>query len=154
MSQRISEDTKAIRVVYLALMAGLLFFLTIAIVITQLAGPIVSGDEEYMNLMLLALLALAAITIPAGLILFKSHLKEADKKSDLTDKIEVYRSALIVRAAMFEGTGFFSVVCVLLFGHYVFIIIGAAILILFGIFFPTKARIARDLKLKPENFEE
>ena len=137
--------------VYIALMIGLLSFLIIALLVTQLGGHFVTGDAEYMNLMFLALFALAAITIPAGLILFKKLLKEIDSKEELSRKIEVYRSAMFVRAAMFEATGFFSVVCVLLFGHFIFIVIAAAVMILFAMFLPTKSRIAKDLQISLED---
>lgn len=153
MTQSTNDDIKAIQVVYIALMAGLISFLIIAVALTQMSGPFIGGDESFMNTMLIVLIAMTAVTIPTGIVLFKKRMKEVSKMTELGEKIMNYRAALVVRAALFEGAGFFAVVCTLMFGHYIFIVTAVAIFLLFVMFFPTKTRIAKDMQISIEDLK-
>lgn len=147
MSELTRKDIKPLQTVYGALMIGVIFFMVIAVFVNLSIGPLVTGDIEFMNLMLIAALAISGFMIPAGILYFNKQMRETGNLS-IAEKLESYRSAIFVRAALFEAASAFCAVSYLLFGHYIFGVLTIACLIVFAIHFPTKGSIEKSLKLR------
>jgi hypothetical protein len=106
-----------------------------------------------MNIMLLISIVLAISAISAGLFVFNSSMKLTASESDVSKKFQIYRGAMIVRAALFEGAAFFAIVNLLLFGHFIFIVISLACLGIMAMYFPSRNRISKEMKLKVEDIK-
>lgn len=153
MIQTNPSDIKAIQVVYSSLIIGPLLFLIVSIFLISQGGAFVTDDVNFMNMMLLVALIMSVLTITTGIIIFKSRMKAISPDAEVKEKIIVYRATMIIRAALMEGAAFFSIVCFLLFGHYVFFVIALVCLGIMLVFFPTRTRIANEIKNNVEDLE-
>ena len=96
-----SDDIKAIRILYLAMLAGKVLFA--AIVTTLIETGILSNGMSTLTIMMqVAVIVFAAAAIPASFILFRKRLADINPEEDLRKKLEKYRAALIVRIALCE----------------------------------------------------
>lgn len=140
-----STDIKAIRIVYIGLMLGVVFFLLIAIASTLKTGSIGINDPVFEQILLIVSTLMAFVSIPAGIIIFKKRTENIQDQN-LKSKIETFRSAMILRAATMEGAGFFFVVCVVLTGSKISMIEAVVVLAVMLLYFPTNARLAHEMK--------
>lgn len=140
-----SSDIRAIRLVYIALMLGIAFFLLIAFTLTLKTGPLGGNDPFFEQVLLMASTLMAMVSIPSGMIIFKNQTSNIQDRN-LAEKISVFRSAMIVRASTMEGAGFFFVVCVVLTGSKISMIEALVVLAMMFLYFPTNTRLADEMK--------
>lgn len=140
-----SQDLKSIKIVYTALVAAILFFLVISSFIVFKVGAL-GGNDKFLEQVFLVVSTFFALTsIPVGIALFKKRL-EGIEKLNLSEKIPVFRSAMILRAAFMEGAGYFFVVCFILTGSTISLVETAVIVALMLFYFPTDKRLAEEMK--------
>ena len=140
-----SSDIRAIRIVYIALMLGIAFFLIIAFILTLKIGPLGGNDPFFEQVLLIVSTLMAIVSIPSGMIIFKNQTNKIHDMN-LTEKISVFRSAMIVRASTMEGAGFFFVICVVLTGSKISMIEALVVLAVMFLYFPTNTRLADEMK--------
>lgn len=139
------QDLRSLKIIYSALMLGVSFFLIIVVFLNQQVGPFTDNDPFFEQVLLGVSNLMAFSSIPLGLFLFKKRTAGIAKLS-LPQKLDSYRSAMIVRAAVMEGSAFFFVICYALTGISIFLIEILAILALMVYFFPGSNRLAEELK--------
>ena len=145
MDQDITQDLKSFKIVYTALIIGVVFFLLVTIYLNEFEGGIVEGNIEGMNLFLIIGNILSIASITAGLTIFKKRLKNIES-FEIIKKLETYRSAMIIRAATIEGSVFFFIIGYLLFGSNIFLYEAIALIFILSYFFPNNTRIEREMK--------
>ncbi len=145
MTPPITEALKSLRTVYIALMMGIISFSVISIFLNQTAGPFSEEDDFFKNVLLLVSSTMAVISIYAGTLIFKKRM-EGIEKLTLMEKLDLYRSAMIVRAATMEGSGFFFIICFVLAGSPISFVEIMAILAIMIYFFPSNNRLATEIK--------
>ena len=150
MDNKTGSDIRIIQIVYAALMAGIAFFAGMSLLLNLLQGP--SIDDATMNSALMVISVVFLGNIPIGIVLFKKRL-ETTESQNLDEKLATYRGAMIVRAALMEGSGFFGIVCFLLTGNNGFILLAAIILAIIAYFFPTRERMATELGISSSELE-
>ena len=96
---------KALTIVYFALVAGQVVFALLALFLVQ-TGKLGDGGEELSNIFLYVLPFFVVGGILGSNIMFKKSLAEAKNKTGLLEKMNYYRSALIIRYALLEGPPF------------------------------------------------
>jgi hypothetical protein len=124
---------KAIRILYLALLAGQIIFALLVTVLVE-AGILSNGMNSLTPIMQVAIIVLAAVAIPASFFLFRNRLSEINPDEDLGKKFEKYRAALIIRMALCEFPAMFAIIAyfvttnrsflwmvILLIGNFLFI---------------------------------
>lgn len=147
-----SSDIKAIRIVYIALMLGVAFFLLIAIALTLKTGSLGINDPFFEQVLLIVSTIMALVSISSGILVLKKRVENI-QNFNLTEKLNTFRSAMIIRAATMEGSGFFFVVCVVLTGSKISMIEAVVVLAAMLLYFPTNARLAREMKHDLEEIE-
>lgn len=147
-----SADIKAIRIVYIALMLGVAIFLLIAFALTLKTGSLGINDPFFEQVLLIISTLMALVSIPAGIIIFKKRTENI-QNLNLAEKLNTFRSAMILRAATMEGAGFFFVVCVVLTGSKISMIEAVVVLAVMLLYFPTNTRLAREMKHDLEEIE-
>jgi hypothetical protein len=140
-----SSDLRAIRIVYIALLLGVAIFLLIAFVLTLKIRSFGINDPFFEQVLLIVSTLMAIVSIPSGMIIFKNQTANI-QDVNLAEKISVFRSAMIVRAATMEGPGFFFVVCVVLTGSTISMIEALVVLAVMFLYFPTNTRLADEMK--------
>jgi len=140
-----SQDLKSLKIVYSALMSGVVFFLIIAFFLNMQISPFAGGDPFFEQTLLGISTLMAFISIPSGLFIFKKRTEGIDKLA-FDEKLSIYRSAMIIRASTMEASGFFFVICYVLTGSQISLIETLLVLALMFFFFPTNNRLSEEMK--------
>lgn len=140
-----TQDLRAIRIVYAALMSGVLFFFISGLFIILQIGPLFDGDKFLEQLFLIVSTSFAVVGIPSGILIFKKRISGIENL-DFDEKISVYRSAMILRASILEGLGFLFLICFMQTGSKILAVEIVIILALMSFYFPTDSRLAEEMK--------
>ncbi|CAN5436190.1 hypothetical protein BH09BAC6_BH09BAC6_28740 [soil metagenome] len=134
-------------IIHLALAAGQLLFGIIAFLKTanQYFDLKNTGDPLFFIVPMVAIGGFAV-----GNFLFKKALITIAVQDQLNEKLKVYQSALITRAAMLEGPSLFGIVCFMITGNLFFLAIPGVIVLYFLTLWPTKQKMENDLDLTYE----
>ena len=127
------NDLKAIRILYLALLAGQVIFALIVTVLVE-TGTLAGGNNLLTTILQVALIVMAAGAIPASFFLFRKRLSDINPEEELGKKLEEFRAALILRMALCEFPAMFAIIAyfithdrsflwmvIILIGHFLFI---------------------------------
>lgn len=136
---------KSIKIVHLALVIGVVFFALVSVFL-QINGFGTLG-ELINNGLLLIIPLLALIGIFGSNFIFKKRLRKIVDKTNPNEKMEDYRSALILKFALIEGPSFFAIVAYLLTGNYIFLGTAVVLIIVFLIYTPSRTKFISDLEL-------
>ncbi len=89
-----------------------------------------------------------------GMSLFKKKVQQLkDSPNSVAAKAEGYRSASITQWALLEGPSIFCIICFLLTGNYAFIGLSVALMLLFALAAPAKAKIMLLLGFSEQEME-
>ncbi len=144
---------KSIRIIYCGLILGLVIFSTMSFSLIHTTGAIGNFDEAITEYLLLIANFLPLVAIPTGMYIAKKRLVNIDTTGP-DEKLGQFQSAMIVRAAMIEGSGYFFLVCFALTGIHIFLIEAIAMIALQLYYFPNNTRISRELNLDLRELEQ
>jgi hypothetical protein len=138
------------RLIYFALIAGLLFFLAATMFMTT-ANFYFKADLS--DPFLLTLLILSFTVLPLGSYISMRALPTAESNESLQDKFPKYQTRMIIRVATCEGVGLFANVCFLLNANLMFLLFLLLVLLIMFRNFPTPEKIGRELNLTQSEIE-
>ena len=138
------------RIMYFAMIAGLLFFLAVTIYIS--VAPFYF-KADFSDPFLLVLLILSCTVLPLGSYISRKALPGSDANETLRTKYPKYQTRLIIRMATCEGVGLFSVVCYLLSPNLAFLLFLLISVFIMLQYYPTPEKIGRDLNLTQSEIE-
>ena len=148
MEQNPQQELRSMKIVYIALVMGVAFFILITIYLNQSVGGFMGESEEtegFNNIYLLVANIMAIGSIMGGILIFSKRIKNI-KKFQLSEKLKKYRELMIIRAATIEGAAFLFIVGFMLTGSNIFLFEAIAVLFLLVFFFPTNNRIVNEIK--------
>ena len=90
-----------------------------------------------------------AIAVAVSYWLFGLRVQAAKQQISLSDKLNTYRSATIIRFALIEGTSLLTVVFYLLTGNLVLLGIASIGLVVLALHHPNPVKLKMDLDLSP-----
>ena len=79
--------------------------------------------------------------------MFKNKLKTIIPISDLSEKLNLYRSALFVKFAITEGVSFITIIAYIVSGQIIIIAIAGLLILIFITYRPTRSKLYMDLEL-------
>ncbi|RKD91567.1 hypothetical protein [Mangrovibacterium diazotrophicum] len=144
---------KSIRIVYSALIMGLVFFSCMSFYLVHTTGPLGDFDEEAMEYLLLVANMLPLIAIPTGIFIARKRLSEIESTAT-AERLTQFQSAMIIRAATIEASGYFFLVCFALTGIHLLLVEALVMITLQVYFFPNNMRLSRELKLDLRELEK
>ncbi len=136
---------KANKIVHIAFVIGLVFFALISFLL-QLKGFGTIG-ENVNKLAVYIIPIIALIGLISSTLLFKRKLNECSTKQNLNEKLTEYRSALILKFGIIEGTTFIILISYLLTGELIVLTVAGILIIVFITYIPTKGKLINDLDL-------
>ncbi len=142
------EYFRSLQMVYIALIAGQVFFGVVSFYLNQFADFGAPGKELRDIFIYIVPLFIIGGTA-ASLLVFKNRLKVSAGKTSLNEKMTDYRAALIVRYALLEGPSFLALVVYLLTGDLLFLGMAGLIVLFFLTIMPTINKGVKDLELSP-----
>ncbi|MDY0343718.1 MAG: hypothetical protein RBR28_09100 [Lentimicrobium sp.] len=136
------EFFRSLTIVFYAMIIGTVFFAAISFSLHQLGF-----EKAEMDVFKYIVPLLIIIGIVGGNFMFKKQLKVALSKIDLLDKLNNYRSALIIRYAFLEGSAFFTIAVYLVTGNMFFLGLAFIPILSFLLFVPSIEKTQFDLEL-------
>lgn len=146
----LQENLRTIRVLYSTILGGSLFFILISLFIVASIGPLAPIDKPTLTILLAVANVVGLSGVYGGIMVFRSRLKDI-RNADNLKKLDLYKSAMIIRAALLESTTFFFVVIYLLSGHYLAIAESTLFIALMGFYFPTVLRVSQEIDIDPRD---
>ncbi len=145
----LKELYNSIKILPLALIAGLCMISGIMVYLKQ--GQDATDNFGEFLVIIIALLAAAGFVL--GSFLFRKRIADSMGKT-MIEKLVIYRQATIIRFALLEGPGLFSIVFFFLTGNYLYMIITGAMVLFMLLNKPTDDMIAQHLMLTEEDKNE
>lgn len=147
------KDTfKVMRIIHYALLAGLLIFSALTYYMNSTDAPI--GDGEFDNIFRFLAPGMVAVSIVLGIFLSKSMFANAQEKNELGDKLEIFRSGMLVRWALVEGTSLFAIVTFFLTNNNMLLLVGLAGAAYLFTLRPTPELAAAALQLTESEYQQ
>jgi hypothetical protein len=140
------NDLKAIRILYIALLAGQILFALIVTILVE-TGMLSTGINSLTPVLQVAIILIAAVAIPASFFLFRKRLTEIDPEENLGKKLEKYRAALIIRMALCEFPVMFAIIIYFITHDRSFLWIVIVLISNFLFIFPSNSKITNSLQL-------
>lgn len=149
---------RAMGVIHFALSAGVVMFLIVVIALVQLNGNIglmQNGDNADLELIFYIIVYVSALSTTAfGIIIFERNMRHAKNFVFVKEKIEIFKSAYIIRMAMAEGPAFVSIIIYMLTANYYYLPVTALCLLSIIGARPTLDFVAEKLYLNEKEKEE
>lgn len=139
---------KQINVLYLALLAGQVMF---AVTVLYVGGiPKSLGKLSFDDPMLLFGVAVMFFSLIAAYGINEKRKTDGAQLSDFQEKLDHYRSVVIVRCALTEGANLMALVFAMLTNQGFFFVLFAVGLLAFLYFRPSIPEFSRSYNLRPE----
>lgn len=134
------KEIQSIRIFAAAIIAGIVLFGGIAIFLNKIGHvPMVPGLDPVIGY---AGIIIAAACISISFLLFRKRSEAVDAAGKI-EKINLYRSAVIIQYALLDGPAIFNVVAYLLSGNKESLIIAACCIIVMLTQFPSEEKYNR-----------
>jgi hypothetical protein len=149
MQQNNPSGVLTLRIMYFAMLIGMLVFSGVIYFIGQDSAPIIADIEVKKNIFLAAL-GIAAVCLTIASFLQQKDMKRIAELGTAKEKFEKYRSASIRTYALFEGPVLISVIGYFLVQEPRLYIIVAAIIVRYLVEFPSASKIAEKINESEE----
>ena len=146
MPQTSKQYFNTITIIHTALLIMQIIFGVIAYFMKS-SAMFQNSDLELGSVLLVVSVVVAVGGIAASTFIGKAQIKSARQKTNLKDKLNAYKAALLIKLALLEMPTIFVLVCFLLSGNYYMLAFAMAILILFYINRPSVNNLVMDLEL-------
>lgn len=148
---KLAEQIKSVQIIFLALLAGQIMFLFIAVFLVQ-SGNVKPNDNLFLILFIVDLMIITP-AIVVGPMIYRGFIERANTKKLTQEKFILYRQGLIIKLALVEAPTIFSIVGYLLTGSIIFLILAIGVLILFFFHKPTLEKFAEDFNIPLSELE-
>ena len=139
-----------LRMLYLALVAGVIIFLAVVINLLGSENITTTGDLE---ILFLVDVIVTAVMLPGAYLISNRLYEQINRKESLANRLAQFQSAFIIRLAMIEAPALLSVIVLLLTGNISALALFALSLALFALNYPTPEKIGRTLDLSDKEKE-
>jgi hypothetical protein len=141
---------KSISVFFYAMVLGMLTFTIIVFGLNLLEKPSLA-DDPIVTIFLVIVFVLTLISITVATRMYAKRITAAHATGlSLMDKLNIYRSALILYLALCEGSGLFAVIIYFLTGEKLLLAVIAVVLLAMLLKRPEKSKIFNELQLSSQ----
>jgi len=137
---------KFLTIIYFALITGQLIFGLFAYYLNS-NNITVTSNPELREIFLYVVPMLFLFSMLAGYLIFRFRIRMIKARTTLVEKLTQYRSLVIVRYALLEGSSLFSIVAYLVTGDLLFLTFSGFIILFFISIRPTRERAETELRL-------
>lgn len=130
--------------IFAAFLAGMILFLISVLIVAQTSEP--KSQAYDMALLISAPLSSMALLLIAHR-LFQARVKRAQTAEKLFEKMDAYRSGMMLRFMLLDGAAFIQLGAFMMTENRIFIAISLVVATLFMLYRPTLARFIRDMAL-------
>lgn len=150
--QQSNSAIKALSILFFALLMGQLIFAVLGYYINVSGTMIIPDLAENGKVIAIGVAAIALVLVTLSTTLYKKKIAAIKEGAQtVSEKLNAYRAANIIRWAMLEAPVLLSIVAFMLTGNKNLLILIAGILILFITTRPSAARVASELSIAEED---
>lgn len=139
---------RATRIIYFAMVMAMVLFSALVLFLKN-TGKLPDG-HEMADVLRYAIYVLTPISVAAGYFIYRKQLSGIDPSLTLRHKYNQFQAAMLIRASCVQAPGLFGSVCALQTGDESFLLFTGIMVVLLLLWQPTRASIAEDLNLSPE----
>lgn len=139
-----TRQVRVLKILHMALVAGCAGYLVISVMVNRLSGPLNEFKENTPVFMIVCTM-ISAVSVFSGIFLFKKRLTGIQNRP-LSERIILYRTAMMIRAAMIEGAAFLCTTFFLLSGDMLFLLEAIACIIILIMLVPSEYKVASDIQ--------
>ena len=140
------EALGTIKILFYILFFGIVFSTAIVFVLIKMQGPLLQ-DRSLNRGFLVVTLLLAATCLSVSNILYKKRINTVGPALPLLQKLEIYRTALVLYMGLSEAAAILTVFVFYMTGEFLFLLIIAAILVSMLMRRPENFKIFNELQL-------
>jgi len=137
---------RSLQIIYFTMIAGQIMFAVITFFLIH-SKSIDKGAQELKEIFVYIVPFFVIGSLVGGNVFFRKMMNTYRSSDDLIKKMTGYRSALIVRYALLEGSTLFSIIVYLVTGYWLFLLIAGLMVLIFLILKPTIERAVTELEL-------
>ena len=147
------SNFKAIRILCLALIVGASVFAVIIVVLNLASGPVMPDEGQAYKTVFLSVVAVVTLLCVwrAFRIYNKGITAIKNSPASLNDKLNQYRSVIVIYMALCEGPALFSIIIFFLIGDYIVLGVTGAMILAMLFRMPQRRKMTIELEL---NFQE
>ena len=145
------EALGTIKILFYILFFGIVFSTAIVFVLIKMQGPLLQ-DRSLNRGFLVVTLLLAATCLSVSNILYKNRINTVGPALPLLQKLEIYRTALVLYMGLSEAAAILTVFVFYMTGEFLFLLIIAAILVSMLMRRPENFKIFNELQ--PDSKEQ
>ena len=143
----LSNDLRATSILFASMVIGLIVFVGISIGVNVMIGPF-KHDGQFAKIFLIVTIFLSTVCLISAHINYNRRVYNMQQSTAvLQERLNQYRSALIIYLALTEGPAIFSIMGFLLTGDFRFLAITVILLVNMFIKRPSKSRFIEELQL-------
>ncbi len=141
-----------LQILFFGLLIGPAMLMAVAYILHQTGGftPVLVDLDE---VLLLAVLIVGGGSFVASRTVFEKQVSDARAKSDITDKLDAYKTASLLRYALLEAPAFLAAILFLLSGSITLLLAGVGILAYMVTIRPSQDGLLMDLGLSMLDLE-
>jgi hypothetical protein len=149
------KSWKGTWLLFLTVVAGIFFFMLVAIIFGQSRGPLVPELNKYHTTLMIGMAAASfACLLLAKQVFTRGVALAKDSINTLTDKLNLHRTALVKYVIICEIPVMLSIVLFLLTGNFAFQIYAGVFIGFMLTMMPTRSKIAEQLQLTGQQQQE
>jgi hypothetical protein len=141
---------KQIKLLYFAILAGLLIFMVVAWLFVQQNGPVSVLSPSIENSMQSFLVILILAGIPVSYIFHSKKTAHIDPELSLAEKLGHYRRSLFIKFATLESLSLISLLAYITSSNRSYILFYMILMIVFAMNYPGKSKVAQELNLNQD----
>jgi len=141
-----------LQILFFGLLIGPAMLMAVAYILHQTGGfsPVFIDLDE---ILLIIVLTVGAGTFLASRAVFEKQLSDARAKSELSEKLDAYKTAIILRFALYEAPAFLAAILFLVSGSIGLLLVGIGILAYMITMRPNQDGMMMDLGLSIRDLE-
>ena len=151
-----SNYLRSLRIVYLALAMGIVFFMLVTLLLNRMSGPFAQEDitANDKTPFLIVLIVITGAIFIAYRVIFPNKQEAIKALPTLDKKLLAWRELCVLQGALIEAPAFFAMVLFLLLGIYTLLVWPLAGILLFWITQPTRDKLISEANLSPSETAE
>jgi hypothetical protein len=145
-----SKQFKQIKVIFFAVLVGLLLFFMAAVALVKTSGVVIPVVPSQMQSLESLIIILALGGIPAGHYFHKRKVEHINPNHPPIRKLSVYRVSYFIKLATLEGLGLISLLAYMMSARNSFLLIFCIFIVTIIINYPSRQRVADELQTTEE----
>jgi hypothetical protein len=137
---------QSLRIIYLAMVAGAIFFYLLSFIMVHFRGPLNPLDKVATQALFMGCLIADVILVPTAYLLHIRKLKQI-KLPRLAEKMGLYRTSIVLKLSILEAISYMGMVVYLIIGYFPILAATAIVILLIILNRPTVTLIASELGL-------